>query len=161
MWLQTDEETFVDIDGIEVREGEFEVYNFEVEEFHTYFVSDLGLLVHNVCNPGRGAGGYGAASEFGSLNGDTLDDIDSFLIGRGAKKSSSGAYDTYKFPDGSRVDIRLSDKRITRSPMPVYDTTGKNMTKGRRLDQNGNLVKTRNPDGSLITGGHDSSEYGV
>ncbi|MEC5033237.1 MAG: hypothetical protein SAL07_25365, partial [Oscillatoria sp. PMC 1051.18] len=40
----------VDIDRIEVREGEFEVYNFEVEEFHTYFVSDLGLLVHNSCD---------------------------------------------------------------------------------------------------------------
>jgi hypothetical protein len=25
------------------------VYNFEVAGFHTYFVSDLGLLVHNNC----------------------------------------------------------------------------------------------------------------
>ncbi|MGB3401139.1 MAG: polymorphic toxin-type HINT domain-containing protein [Microcoleaceae cyanobacterium] len=47
MRLQTDEETFVDIDRIEEREGDFEVYNFEVEEFHTYFVSDLEILVHN------------------------------------------------------------------------------------------------------------------
>jgi hypothetical protein len=31
------------------REGDFRVYNFEVEGFHTYFVSDLGLLVHNAC----------------------------------------------------------------------------------------------------------------
>ena len=47
MLLQTDEETVVDVDKIEKREGEFEVYNFKVEDFHTYFVSDLGLLVHN------------------------------------------------------------------------------------------------------------------
>ncbi len=25
------------------------VYNFEVEEFHTYFVGDSGVLVHNTC----------------------------------------------------------------------------------------------------------------
>jgi hypothetical protein len=47
--LQTDEETFVDIDRIERREGKTTVYNFEVEGFHTYFVSDLDVLVHNNC----------------------------------------------------------------------------------------------------------------
>ncbi|WP_343346260.1 polymorphic toxin-type HINT domain-containing protein [Terrisporobacter petrolearius] len=26
------------------------VYNFEVEDFHTYFVSDINVLVHNRCN---------------------------------------------------------------------------------------------------------------
>ena len=45
--LQTDEETFVDVDRIEKRVGDFEVYNFDVEGFSTYFVSDLGVLVHN------------------------------------------------------------------------------------------------------------------
>jgi hypothetical protein len=49
--LQTDEETFVDVDKIERREGNFKVYNFEVEGFPTYFVSALGILVHNVCDP--------------------------------------------------------------------------------------------------------------
>lgn len=28
------------------------VYNFEVEDYHTYFVSELGVLVHNDCGPG-------------------------------------------------------------------------------------------------------------
>jgi hypothetical protein len=45
--LQTDEEAIVDVDKIEHREGTFKVYNFEVEGFHTYFVSGLGILVHN------------------------------------------------------------------------------------------------------------------
>ena len=27
------------------------VYNFEVEDFHTYYVSDSAVLVHNVCGP--------------------------------------------------------------------------------------------------------------
>ena len=28
------------------------VYNFEVEDFHTYYVSEYGVLVHNSCNHG-------------------------------------------------------------------------------------------------------------
>jgi Pretoxin HINT domain/A nuclease of the HNH/ENDO VII superfamily with conserved LHH len=46
-WLQLSDGTVVDVDKIEKRDGEFEVYNFKVEDFHTYFVSELGLLVHN------------------------------------------------------------------------------------------------------------------
>jgi hypothetical protein len=45
--LQTEDGRVIDVDGIEKREGKFEVYNFKVEGFHTYFVSDLGILVHN------------------------------------------------------------------------------------------------------------------
>lgn len=45
--LLTDDGDFVSVDGIEVREGSFEVYNFEVEDFHTYFVSEDEVLVHN------------------------------------------------------------------------------------------------------------------
>ncbi|MGE5659823.1 MAG: polymorphic toxin-type HINT domain-containing protein, partial [Actinomycetota bacterium] len=45
--LQTEDGRIIDVDGVEKREGKFEVYNFRVEDFHTYFVSDLGVLVHN------------------------------------------------------------------------------------------------------------------
>jgi len=49
--LQTEDGRVVDVDRVEKREGDFTVYNFKVEGFHTYFVSDLGLLVHNAyCN---------------------------------------------------------------------------------------------------------------
>jgi hypothetical protein len=41
----------IDVDGVERGEGHFEVYNFRVEDFHTYFVSDLGILVHNAEYP--------------------------------------------------------------------------------------------------------------
>ncbi|WP_263053640.1 HINT domain-containing protein [Oscillatoria nigro-viridis] len=47
--LQTGDGRIVDVDRVQKREGNFEVYNFNVEGFHTYFVSDLGILVHNVC----------------------------------------------------------------------------------------------------------------
>jgi hypothetical protein len=45
--LQTEDGRIIDVDGVDKREGDFTVYNFKVEGFHTYFVSDLGILVHN------------------------------------------------------------------------------------------------------------------
>ncbi|WP_303804257.1 polymorphic toxin-type HINT domain-containing protein [Ruminococcus flavefaciens] len=33
----------------EILESPVKVYNFEVEDFHTYFVGDSGVLVHNMC----------------------------------------------------------------------------------------------------------------
>lgn len=50
--LQTEDGRIIDVDRIERWEGRFEVYNFSVEGFYTYFVSDLGVLVHNAnCGP--------------------------------------------------------------------------------------------------------------
>ncbi len=49
--LQTKTESWLDIDRVELHGGLATVYNFEVAGFHTYFVSDLGLLVHNICGP--------------------------------------------------------------------------------------------------------------
>lgn len=39
------------VDSVEVEELDepVKVYNFEVEDWHTYFVSDIGVLVHNKC----------------------------------------------------------------------------------------------------------------
>lgn len=50
MYLQTSTETWLDIDKVDRQIEATKVYNFEVEGFHTYFVSDLGLLVHNTCD---------------------------------------------------------------------------------------------------------------
>ena len=47
--LQTKYESWLDVDKVERHSGLTTVYNFEVQGFHTYFVSDLGLLVHNTC----------------------------------------------------------------------------------------------------------------
>jgi intein/homing endonuclease len=49
--LQTGDGRVVDVDKVEKREGLFQVYNFRVEGIPTYFVSDLGVLVHNTCDP--------------------------------------------------------------------------------------------------------------
>ena len=37
----------------EILESPIKVYNFEVEDFHTYFVGECGVLVHNDCNTGK------------------------------------------------------------------------------------------------------------
>jgi Pretoxin HINT domain/Bacterial toxin 50 len=47
--LQTKNESWLSIDKVETHTGLTTVYNFEVAGFHTYFVSDVGLLVHNSC----------------------------------------------------------------------------------------------------------------
>jgi hypothetical protein len=47
--LLTKDGAIVHIDSVERRKGAFKVYNFEVGTAHTYFVSALGLLVHNQC----------------------------------------------------------------------------------------------------------------
>ncbi len=56
LW-QTEDGRIVDVDRVEKREGKFPVYNFRVEGIPTYFVSELGVLVHNTCGdvvgPGR------------------------------------------------------------------------------------------------------------
>jgi Pretoxin HINT domain len=47
--LQTKTESWLSIDKVETHTGLTTVYNFEVAGFQTYFVSDVGLLVHNSC----------------------------------------------------------------------------------------------------------------
>ena len=73
--LQTDEETFVDVDRIEKREGKTKVYNFSVEGIPTYFVSEHGILVHNAC---------GGTHPFGNLS-------DNDLIKSSQRPARSGA----------------------------------------------------------------------
>jgi len=43
------------VDGVECRSGDFKVYNFEIEEYHTYYVSSLEIFVHNMCGDGVGS----------------------------------------------------------------------------------------------------------
>ncbi|WP_244878761.1 polymorphic toxin-type HINT domain-containing protein, partial [Saccharibacillus kuerlensis] len=42
--------TKLEIDKIELEQRQARVYNMTVDEFHTYFVSDLGIWVHNTNN---------------------------------------------------------------------------------------------------------------
>jgi hypothetical protein len=62
--LLTQDGKIVWVEAIEQHEGRFTVYNFEAKEFHTYFVSSLGILVHNAnCDPNNPK----PAQNFGTL----------------------------------------------------------------------------------------------
>jgi hypothetical protein len=76
--LMTKDGRTIDIDGVENRSGDFAVYNFKVDGFHTYFVSDLGILVHNAPCPGfnpkslqheyKHAGDFGVNGNWNAIN---------------------------------------------------------------------------------------------
>ena len=56
--LQSGEYVVVELVQHEILESPITVYNFEVEDFHTYYVGENSVLVHNVCrNPGGRHGG--------------------------------------------------------------------------------------------------------
>ena len=49
--LTTSDGKELSIENIEVKKEHKTVYNFKVRDFHTYFVSNLGIWTHNSCTP--------------------------------------------------------------------------------------------------------------
>ena len=49
----------------ELLEAPINVYNFEVEGFHTYYVSEIDILVHNTCKPNNTQEALEAAKKHG------------------------------------------------------------------------------------------------
>ena len=47
--LQSGEYVIVELVQHEILEAPIAVYNFEVEDFHTYYVGEGSVLVHNMC----------------------------------------------------------------------------------------------------------------
>ena len=88
----------------EILESPIKVYNFEVEEFHTYFVGENGIFVHNGC----GVGDNNQTTVYR-----TLRDDESIVDGLVAKKWAS--------KDGKRVvSINLE---MLPSNTKVYDVS--------------------------------------
>src|SRR5690242_10072199 len=54
----------VEVEAVARRRGEFAVYNLEVTNIHSYYVSPLAILVHNQCGGAGGAGGGAGGSGF-------------------------------------------------------------------------------------------------
>ncbi|MFB8798290.1 MAG: polymorphic toxin-type HINT domain-containing protein [Microcoleus sp.] len=140
--LQTDKETFVDVDKIERREGNFKVYNFEVEGFPTYFVSELGILVHNSCydpdNPNR--------IDSSTLNINDLIQASGEPIGKGGLTKAGRALD--KHAAGQRGS----------SPFPPL--TGNNANKNLIAEQQVNEI-LNHPDAVFIRLGRGGIEARV
>ena len=93
--------------NLEVREVETEhlsepvyVYNFEVEDYHTYYVSGLGVLVHNMCSVDPNSGiPSGSSSVPGPLKNHSI------VTGRNGSLKAVGV------PDSS-VDLYSDDGRL-------------------------------------------------
>lgn len=60
------------------------VYNFEVEDYHTYYVGEAGIYVHNMCGVAK----------------------DSTKTYRSSESGSGSSYGNYTFKDGIDVDLR-------------------------------------------------------
>ncbi len=58
----------------EILESSIKVYNFEVEDFHTYFVGKSRILVHNSC-------GEDLRKQPGTVTGENLPDTDKMMRG--------------------------------------------------------------------------------
>ena len=65
----------------EILESPVKVYNFEVESFHTYYVSDAGVLVHNKCVYKQNASSREEALDIGRK-----------FLGEGYTKDGPGRY---------------------------------------------------------------------
>jgi hypothetical protein len=46
--VETESGSLLPINKIEIEEKQTAVYNFSIQDFHTYYVTDLGILVHNL-----------------------------------------------------------------------------------------------------------------
>ena len=76
---------------IEVLAEPVYVYNFTVEDFHTYFVSELGVLVHNTCLVSKGGS----------------DSVPKSLL---KGKANTRVY--YGIKDGKKdIELRLNDEK--------------------------------------------------
>ncbi len=105
----------------EILETPIAVYNFQVEDFHTYYVADVGVLVHNTCrNPGGRHGG--------DAHRQRVQEIKDKLTADGWKVSSreSRVYinkNKYRYPDiiaekGNAMQF-YQIGRVTSSGIPV------------------------------------------
>lgn len=85
--------------------------------------------------PESRSGQYGAASEFGSLDGWLLEEAEAYLNHHPALKRATiteGGYLWYVFNDRSEIWIRPNGE-VIRQPKPMYETTGRRK-KGYRIN---------------------------
>jgi len=113
----------------EILESPVTVYNFEVEDFHTYYVSEISVLVHNTCAHGnkwgqergrywKGQGEKYTGNAHGQLSGSetynvTGKNLDRMLKGR-APKGIDGKSVMLHHPEGIGVNF-LNYREITRT----------------------------------------------
>lgn len=115
---------YLKIDNIEIihHDKKVEVYNFTVADFHTYFVSDLGIWVHNIglCGFAAGKAIEGSttsagfvltkhAAENANKRGFSSDLIDT-TIGSYSQKFYSYGEEIFARKNGNYYDLIVKDR---------------------------------------------------
>ena len=113
---------------VEELESPVTVYNFEVEDYHTYYVADIGVLVHNDCSVGGKAIKVGTQADLPGRNG----------AFRAAKRDA-------------KIPVNQQPYDIVKEPMRTAEYEGGHIIK----DSNGNIIETKeyyfkNYDGDTI-----------
>ena len=131
---------------VELTDKPVKVYNFQVEDFHTYHVSEFGLLVHN-------AGGYERSQKYSNNWSDESlsNTVDKIAPESKPVKTSSGK-EIYNNPKTGKQVVYDTDGNYFR----IEDTT----LTGKRVytDINGNQI----PNNKIVNGkqiGISKSEY--
>lgn len=128
--------------GITVEDRAETVYNFEVNETHTYLVGDADVVVHNsTCFFDKGQGLAQVLDEYNKQNPDNQIDLITFAKRRG--------YTIYTDKDGvTRIDRR--DGRAFQPGDAIYIDDGKNDRIGPvPFQQPAQAEFARNEDGSI------------
>lgn len=127
----------VEDEKVENLDETVKVYNFQVEDFHTYYVGKNNVLVHNAENYGK----------FPT----SRDELDARLKEKGFeyKGQTQGGYVKYKNPAGEEIWIRPNGEviRYIKEPIPDAGPNDKQFYKVRYM-WDGNPV----PDGGHNTG---------
>ncbi|MBI4511331.1 MAG: Hint domain-containing protein, partial [Deltaproteobacteria bacterium] len=119
-WLRVSGATWVSSDEA--------VYNFEVEDYHTYFVGELGALVHNSCGGAAGGGGKPLYRSMSQAEADAVRETGVLRGGRPGEtywtdsrfRSADRAQDRLSLPNRPEVQMEF---RLKSSPAMSRDGT--------------------------------------
>ncbi|WP_261808093.1 HINT domain-containing protein [Paenibacillus sp. N3.4] len=136
--VQSDGNT-LKIESIELLHKHVTVYNMTVDRFHTYFVSDLGIWVHNTnCFSGSGADLANFARNSKSIDGlqgmtisaDLINEAAINFVGKGAKiqKVDGGMLYTSKNGLSSVRTGQKYGKNVYEANFETFDSKGKQLT---------------------------------
>ena len=110
----------------EILETPIKVYNFEVEDFHTYYVGSSSILVHNECGNNR-------IVNVPKSNSKIWKGLDNYK--NGIKKSGTGSNTTYYTWDNLHNEIEMFNKQGKHIGVmdPVSGEVIKEAVKGRTI----------------------------
>ena len=106
----------------ELLESPVRVYNFEVEEFHTYFVGDTSVLVHNTCVVGKPHGSLKHKRVTKSVTRNLKKSGEYSKIYLNKSLKSAGLNGRYR-PD-------IMAKRVKDGVIEIYEVASKSQAKG-------------------------------